>query len=192
MIESNTQAQDKLGNESTVFPLGLVSCYPILHPPPWLLKERNSALSFTCFWSLNHMRGCGMHAKGDNSLFCESTLLVATSFKLLFSNLLRPTNRWSPPHASFRASTCLAHESNRDLITDSNTALRILSCFRIFHTNVPVRVITLSFICINPASSNPEMRAEDLGSCKMYLATMCWILSRFFRTPLESTIASEQ
>jgi len=26
----------------------------------------------------------------------------------------------------------------------------------------------------------------------MYLATMCWILSRFFRTPLESTIASEQ
>ena len=66
-------------------------------PTLTLLKVRNSALlSFTCSWSLKHIRGCGIHAKEDNSLFCEKTLLIATSFKLLFSNLLGPTNRWSP------------------------------------------------------------------------------------------------
>ena len=142
---------------------------------------------------LIHFLGCGIQDTEDNSLFCFSILLTATSFKLLFNNLLGPTNR-CPPTAAFRASTCLADGSSKDLITASNIVLRIWSVFLfwIFQSNNPVRAASLSFICMSPASRAPATLSEDLGSCSMYLATMCWALYSFSRTPFESTIASEQ
>ena len=64
------------------FPIGFGLLLPNpASPTLTLLKEPNSALSFTCFWSLNNMRGCGMHAKEDNSL----TSLYVSLLYLLFA-----------------------------------------------------------------------------------------------------------
>ena len=101
-----------------------------------------------------------------------------------------------------KAIPCSPHRFNNWAIQVSWGSFRTVSIrcrsiglcfpFNTFQANITHLPSIFAWIGFKPASTYPHTLAADFGSCRINLATLCWILSRFFMQVWEITDASMQ